>query len=97
MKLFYDLPEKDEAAVATLLREDEKRMYCVPYNFEGNDYIEGFLLITNLGIYRVYNGEVKATYRMDELTGFSVEKLFGSGGFYAKQNGVSTLICRFNT
>ena len=97
MKLFYDLPTKDEAAVAPLLREDEKRMYCVPYNFEGNDYIEGFLLITNLGIYRIYDGEVKAAYRMEELSSFSVEKLFGSGGFYAKQNGNSILICRFNT
>lgn len=97
MKLLYDLPAGDEERLRAELLPNEKRMYCVPFNFDGDRYVTGYVVITDRRIYRLLDGELQATYDMENLSGFAVEKLFGSAAFYAKVNGVSTMICRFNS
>ena len=97
MKLIYDLPARDEERLQKELLPGEKRMYCVPFNFDGDRYVTGYVVITDRRIYRLLDGELQASYDMEHLSGFAVEKLFGSAAFYAKVDGVSTMICRFNT
>ena len=97
MKLIYDLPARDEECLRKELSEGEKRMYCVPFNFDGDRYVTGYVVITDRRIYRLLDGVLEASYDMERLSGFSVEKLFGSSAFYAKVDGVSTMICRFNS
>ncbi|MBO5269860.1 MAG: ABC transporter ATP-binding protein [Clostridia bacterium] len=97
MKLLYDLPEKDEERLSAELLDGEKRMYCVPYDYVDDRYVHGFVVITNKRIYNLLDGELQAKYDMEHLSGFSVEKLFGSAAFYAKVDGVSTMICRFSS
>lgn len=97
MKLIYDLPACDEERLQKELLPGEKRMYCVPFNFDGDRYVTGYVVITDRRIYRLLDGELQASYDMEHLSGFAVEKLFGSAAFYAKVDGVSTMICRFNT
>ena len=36
MKLYYDLPDRDEACLSEVLQPGEKRMYCLPYDYDGD-------------------------------------------------------------
>ena len=95
MKLMYDLPEQDERAFLAAVGEGEKRMYCLPYNIEVDRFVSGWMVFTDQYIYKILDGELKEKFKMSELSDFSTENLYGSCAFYAKQNGVSRLLCRF--
>ncbi len=95
MKLLFTLPERDEAALCAVLPDDEKRMYCVPYDFEGDRRVHGFMVITDRYIYKLLEGEVLATWDLRRMSDFSAETFYGACGFYGKVDGVSTLLCMF--
>lgn len=95
MKLMYDLPEQDERAFLAAVGEGEQRMYCLPYNIEVDRFVSGWMVFTDQYIYKILDGELKEKFKMSELSDFSTENLYGSCAFYAKQNGVSRLLCRF--
>ncbi len=95
MKLMYDLPAGDEAALVAVLEAGEKRMYCVPYDFENEKRVSGFMVITDRSVFRILNGEILAHWHMREMSDFSVETFYGACGFFAKVRGASTLLCLF--
>jgi len=87
MKLMFDLPNTDEEVLQQNISPDEKRMYCLPYNFEGEEKVEGFMVFTDKHIYKILNGNLLKKYTISEMSDFSVETHYGSCGFYAKING----------
>ena len=95
MKLMYDLPEQDERAFAAAVGEGEKRLYCLPYNIEVDRFVSGWMVFTDQYIYKILDGELLEKYKMSDLSDFATENLYGSCAFYAKENGVSKLLCRF--
>ncbi len=95
MKLLYDLPKKDSEAFKAASSGGEKIMYSVPYDFEGKKRVNGYIVVTNAFIYKILDGGILFKYDISELSDFSTEVLYGSCGFYAKKNGISTLLCMF--
>ncbi len=95
MKLLFDLPAADEQAFLAAAAPEEQRMYCVPYDFEEDRRVSGYMVITDKSIYRILDGKVLATWSLDQMSDFSVETFYGACGFYAKVRGASTLLCRF--
>ena len=95
MKLMYDLPKADDAAFRSASSPDEKLMYCLPYDFEDDRSVRGYMVFTDKHIYRILEGELKAKHTISEMSEFNCEIMYGSCGFYAKVNGASTLLCRF--
>ena len=55
MKLLFDLPEKDQATFDASVAEGEKVMYCLPYNFEGEKRVDGYIVVTDKFIYKLFN------------------------------------------
>ena len=98
MKLMYDLPAREEALFLSVSGKDEKRMYCLPFNIEGDTFIDdGYMVFTDKYIYKLLHGELVAKYDLSHMKDFSTEILYGSCGFYAKVDGATTLLCRFVT
>ncbi len=95
MKLMFDLPEQDERAFLAAVGEDEKRMYCLPYNIEVDRFVTGYMVFTDRYIYKILDGVLLEKYCMADLSDFSCENLYGSCAFYAKEKGTSKLLCRF--
>ena len=95
MKLLFDLPEKDQAVFDTSVGKDEKVMYCLPYNFEGDKKVDGYIVVTDKFIYKLLDGELLFRYDIYSMSDFSNEVQYGICGFYAKKNGISTLLCMF--
>jgi len=91
----FEMPAEDELKFSDSVGKDEKRMYCVPYNFEDDKQVNGYICITDKYIYKLLEGELLAKYKLSEMNDFIAESLYGSCGFYAKINGESILICRF--
>ena len=96
MKLMFDLPQADEAALPPSAAQ-EKRMYCLPFNYENNEYTEGYMLFTDKHIYKLLDGKLLCTYDYTEMSDYSIETLYGCSAFYAKINGISTMLCRINS
>ena len=94
MKLLYDMPFADSAAFEEA-SVGEKLMYCLPFNMLDEKFVNGYMAFTNKKIYKVYNGKVIAVFDILSSTDFKTEVMYGSGGFYAKINGNTTLICQF--
>ncbi len=95
MKLLFTLPELDEAALVAVCPSDETRMYCVPYDFEGDRRVKGFMVITDRHIYKLLDGQVLNTWELSRMSEFSAETFYGACGFFGKVDGVSTLLCLF--
>ncbi len=95
MKLLFELPERDEAALLAAMPENEKRMYCVPYDFEGERRVKGYMVVTDCHIYKLLEGELLATWDLREMSDFSAESFYGACGFFAKVQGESTMLCMF--
>ncbi len=95
MKLLFDLPEKDQITFDASVAEDEKVMYCLPYNFEGEKRVNGYIVVTDKFIYKLLDGELLFKYDIYTLSEFSTEVQYGICGFYAKKDGISTLLCLF--
>lgn len=95
MKLMFDLPPRDEAAYLAAADAAEKRMYCVPYDFEDDRRVTGYMMVTDRRIYRILEGQVLDSWALREMSDFNVETFYGACGFYAKVRGNTTLLCRF--
>ena len=97
MKLMYTLREADSHALSTVMGEDERLMYCLPYNIEGDRFVSGYMAFTNKKIYKILEGKVLATHNLSAMSDFVCEVMYGSGGFYAKENGYTKLLCQFSS
>ncbi|MBQ7727987.1 MAG: ABC transporter ATP-binding protein [Clostridia bacterium] len=95
MKLYFDLPAENARAVPEM-KPGEKKMYCLPYNFQEEKIVNGYMLFTNRRIFKLLKGQLLETYDVSQMSDFTVEKMFGCGGFYAKVNGSTTCLCLFN-
>lgn len=95
MKLMYELPTADENAYLAAKTDGERKIYCLPYDIEDTEFVKGYMLFTDIAIYRLLEGKLLQRYPFSELSDFSTEIMHGSVGFYAKQNGTSVLLCRF--
>lgn len=95
MKLMFELPPLDEQVFLERSSEHEKRMYCLPYNFEGTKNVEGYMMFTDKYIYKILDGELLDRYTVADMSDFHVETHYGICGFYAKINGKAHLLCQF--
>ena len=96
MKLMYDLPEADSAALAAV-SAGEKLMYCVPFNMYEDRFVKGFTAVTDKHIYCILDGKILKTVELSHCTVFQTEVLYGNCAFYGMIDGVTTLICRFQS
>lgn len=95
MKLRYTLPSGLETALRSVIG-DEEVLYALPYDVEGDDFIDdGFLIVTRTKILRGRGDEIVDCKDLSTLSDFTAEKLYGNAGLYAKENGTSVLLCRF--
>ena len=94
MKLLYDMPQPD-SEIFQKSSECEKLMYCLPFNMLDGKFVKGFVAFTNKKMYKILNGEILGIYNIIGSSDFKTEVMYGSGGFYAKINGSTTLICQF--
>jgi hypothetical protein len=98
MKLMFDLPEAEEKVFLAASDPSEKRMYCLPFNIEGKQFVnDGYMVFTDQFIYKILHQEVVAKYDFSTMKDFNTEIHYGSCGFYAKIDGNTTLLCRFVT
>lgn len=95
MKLMYDLPDADLKTFEASRGADEKLMYCLPYNIEGDRFVKGYMVFTDKYIYKLLDGELLFRYAVSRLSDFTTEVMYGSCGFYAKLDGSTELLCRF--
>ncbi|MCL2773121.1 MAG: ATP-binding cassette domain-containing protein [Oscillospiraceae bacterium] len=97
MKLLYELSAKDETVVENAVKPDkgEKLMYCLPFNMLDGNFVKGYMVFTNKKMYKILEGKLLAVYDIIGSSDFKTEVMYGSGGFYAKINGNTTLICQF--
>ena len=89
------LPEKEKAVLDLAMQENEKLMYCVPFNIFEDRFVSGFIAITNKKIYKILEDKLLAEYTIAGATGFKTEVMYGSCGFYADFGEGTTLICQF--
>ena len=94
MKLLYEMPPADQAVFESE-SAGEKLMYCLPFNMLDGKFVSGFVAFTNKKMYKILNGKIIAVYDIIGSSDFKTEVMYGSGGFYAKIDGNSTLICQF--
>lgn len=97
MKLMFTMPPDDEKVFTEASDPAEKRMYVLPFNYEGNRVVSGYIVATDRNLYKILDGVLMHKYPLDHLSGYTVDVLYGNCGFYAKLDGISTLICRFST
>lgn len=98
MKLMFDLPQAEEKVFLAASDPSEKRMYCLPFNIEGKQFVnDGYMVFTDQFIYKILHQEVVAKYDLATMKDFATEIHYGSCGFYAKVDGATTLLCRFVT
>ena len=95
MRLMFLLPEKEKAVLDLAMQENEKLMYCVPFNIFEDRFVSGFIAITNKKIYKILEDKLLAEYTIAGATGFKTEVMYGSCGFYADFGEGTTLICQF--
>lgn len=98
MKLLFELPKNEKEIFDSASSKTEKLMYCLPFNIEGDKFInDGYMVFTDKFIYKISGGKLSEKYDLSEMSDFSTEILYGSCGFFAKINGNTTLLCRFVT
>ncbi len=91
----FDLPESEQAVLDLSMQENEKLMYCIPFNILEDRFVSGFIAITNRKIYKILGDKLLAEYTIAGATGFKTEVMYGSCGFYADFGEGTTLICQF--
>ena len=94
MKLLYEMPAADKEVFE---RESagETLMYCLPFNMLDGKFVNGFVAFTDKRMYKILDGSLLAVYDIIGSSDFKTEVMYGSGGFYAKIDGNSMLICQF--
>ncbi len=95
MKLLFDMSAADRAAFDAMAGNDEKIMYCLPFDCALDKRVDGRMVFTNRYIYKILGGEVEARWELAKMSDFSVEVLYGCCAFFAKVDGVSVRLCRF--
>ena len=95
MKLLFELSPADKAAYEAARQADERIMYCLPFDCEGDARVDGRMVFTNRFIYKINAGVLEAKWDFAHLSDFSVEILYGCSAFFAKVDGISTRLCRF--
>ena len=95
MKLLFDLSPADKAAFDAAAGEDERILYCLPFDIEFQTRVDGRMVFTNKSIYKINEGKLEAKWDFSRLSDFSVETLYGCCAFFGKVDGVSTRLCRF--
>ncbi len=97
MKLYYDLPPETIEKVREF-SGDPLPLYIIPYDVDDDGYLpDGYMVFTKKHILRLKGNEICATWKISELSGFAAEQLYGNAGFFAKQNGTTICLCRFNS
>ena len=95
MKLMYTLPERDEAAFVAASDKSERRMYCLPYDIEGTEFVKGYMMFTDRYLYKILDGKVLEKYDFAHMSEFATDIMYGSVSFYCKIDGNSVILCRF--
>lgn len=95
MKLMYDLPENDSSAFKKAVGSSEKLMYCIPFNIIEDRFVNGYMAFTDKCIYKLLDGELLEKFEIAKCSDFATEVMYGNCGFYAKIDGITTLLCRF--
>ncbi|MBE6697357.1 MAG: ATP-binding cassette domain-containing protein [Ruminococcaceae bacterium] len=96
MKLLYDLGQAERAALDAAGGKDEEILYCIPFEYEGDRMVQGFMVLTASHLYKLCNGALTNVWEMRRMSEFSVELLYGCGAFMAKLDGDSVQLCRFS-
>ncbi|MBQ7354630.1 MAG: hypothetical protein IJW62_03830, partial [Clostridia bacterium] len=95
MKLQYTLPDALDAALRKIIGE-EAVLYALPYDVEEDQFIDdGYLIVTRTRILRGRADQIVDCKLLSTLSDFNAEKLYGSAGLFAKENGKTILLCRF--
>ena len=95
MKLCYPLPEREEAALAAC---DATTVHaCIPYDVEDGGYREGYFVVTELGVYRLYEGEVRLFVPYEPHMSFSVEERRGVAALMVKIGKHESEVCLFTS
>ncbi len=95
MKLLFDMSPADRAAYEVASVAGERIMYCLPFDCEFGSRVDGRMVFTDRGIYKINEGQLEARWDFAHLSDFSVEVLYGCCAFFAKVDGVSCRLCRF--
>ncbi len=96
MKLIYELDQANRAAFDAAGGKDEKILYCIPYEYEEQGMVDGYMVLTPTHLYKLRNGSLAAKWDIQRMSDFSVETLYGCGGFYARLDGNIMLLCLFS-
>ena len=96
MKLIYELDQANRAAFEAAGGKDEKILYCIPYEYEEHGMVDGYVVLTPTHLYKLRDGSLAAKWDMQRMSDFSVETLYGCGGFYGRLDGNAMLLCRFS-
>lgn len=96
MKLLYDLGQAERAALDAAGGKDEEILYCIPFEYEGDRMVQGFMVLTASHLYKLCDGALTNAWEMRRMSEFSVELLYGCGAFMAKLDGGSVQLCRFS-
>ncbi len=91
----FDMPRGERAVFDSHAGDDEKLLYCIPFNILEDRFVSGYIAITNKKIYKILDGELLSEYTLEGATGFKTEVMYGSCGFYADFGEGTTLICQF--
>ncbi|MBE6631918.1 MAG: ABC transporter ATP-binding protein [Ruminococcaceae bacterium] len=95
MRLNYELGEADKAAVDAAVGKDEKYMYSVPFDIEGDKFVSGYLYITDKKIYKVLKGKLIETFALEGAEGLKTDVFYGNCAFYGRFEGKTRMVCRF--
>ena len=95
MKLLFELPEADARVFDEARGADEKIMYIIPYNIEGDRFVSGWMAFTNRKFYKILDGTLLGTWEIARCSDYFTESMYGTCGFYAVQDGHATLVCAF--
>ena len=96
MKLIYELHGAAKQAFLAAGGTQESILYCIPYEYEEHEMVEGYMVLTPTHLYKLRNGSLADKWDMSRMSEFTVETLYGCGAFYARLDGNVQLLCRFS-
>jgi len=91
----FDLPEVEKSVFDGAVGRSEKLMYCIPFNIYEENFVSGYIAITNKKIYKILEDKLLAEYSIAGAKDFRTEVMYGSCGFYGDFGEGTTLICQF--
>ena len=95
MKLCYQLPEREAAALAAV---DAAPLYaCIPYDIEGGRLADGYFAVTALGMYRLNDGGVAFFLPYEERMRFEIEERHGSSALLVRVGKCEREVCIFTS